>query len=192
MLRVFERLSGEGQQIDHITFAGNGEPTLHPSFGEIIELTRHFRDRYYPKAKIAVLSDAATLANQQVMKSLKEVDKPILKLDAGTDNTFQEIDRPENKISLDDITDLLKSFHGGLYIQTLFLRGVVNGKLIDNTTRFEIRKWVDRLKQIRPELVMIYGIDREPPYSTLEKVTSAKLRKIAEEVKSVGMDADWY
>jgi len=192
MENTLKELSSKGQQVDHITFAGNGEPTLHPKFSEIVDITKKLRDKYYPAAKVAILSDAATLKNKQVFKALKRIDKPIMKLDAGTEKTFQQIDQPETSITLDEITELLKLFQGRLYIQTLFLRGSVNGQAIDNTTSKEIEEWLKRLKQINPELAMIYSIDREPPYATLEKVPADELAKIAEQVKAIGIEAEWY
>ena len=50
-------LKTEGIELDVITFAGNGEPTMHPDFHTIIDDTIELRDRYYPNSKISVLSN---------------------------------------------------------------------------------------------------------------------------------------
>ena len=44
---------------DSITYAGNGEPSLHPDFDHIIYDSIKIRDKYAPLAKIAVLSKGA-------------------------------------------------------------------------------------------------------------------------------------
>ena len=41
-----------GPAPDVLTFAGNGEPTAHPHFPEIIEDTLALRDHYFPNAKV--------------------------------------------------------------------------------------------------------------------------------------------
>lgn len=115
-----------------------------------------------------------------------------MKLDAGTEETFQLINQPDSSITLDEIAELLKLFKGRLYVQTLFLRGSVNGRQVDNTTSEEIEAWLNRLRQIGPELVMIYSIDREPPYETLERISAHELTEIAERVRSIGFEAEWY
>ena len=63
---------------DVITFAGNGEPTLHPDFGGIIEDTVSLRDRLFPKAKIAVLSNSTMLHKEEVFNALHKVEDDIL------------------------------------------------------------------------------------------------------------------
>ena len=71
-----ERLKGmssNGPVPDVLTFAGNGEPTLHPHFAEIIEDTRALRDRYFPKAKISVLSNATQIFRPEVFEALRKV-----------------------------------------------------------------------------------------------------------------------
>jgi wyosine [tRNA(Phe)-imidazoG37] synthetase (radical SAM superfamily) len=46
---------------DVITYAGNGEPTLHPDFPGIIDDSIILRDKYFKKTRIAVLSNATTM-----------------------------------------------------------------------------------------------------------------------------------
>ena len=74
-----------GTPIDSITFSGDGEPTLNPDFPEIVDLTLELRDKYYPAAKVSVLSNATKTWRKGVFEALRKVDNPILKLDAATD-----------------------------------------------------------------------------------------------------------
>ena len=66
---------------DVLTFAGNGEPTAHPHFAEIMEDTIYLRNKYFPNAKVSVLSNATMLHKPAVFEALKQVDNNILKLD---------------------------------------------------------------------------------------------------------------
>ena len=75
------RMQAEGIAPDVITFAGNGEPTLHPDFESIIADTIATRDSFFPKAKIAVLSNATQLHKESVVRALSRVEDNILKFD---------------------------------------------------------------------------------------------------------------
>lgn len=172
---------------DAITFAGNGEPTMHPDFDQIIDDTLKLRDRYFPQARLTVLSNASLLQRESVFQSLEKVDCNIQKLDAGSDETFMLINQPAGNLKLDDIVHNLKKFNGKLIIQSLFLRGSHNGKQIGNTSEEEIRKWIGLLKEIRPEYVMIYPIDRATPEQDLERIPFDELNGIARQVNEAGI-----
>lgn len=184
--------SEKNQPIDNMTFAGNGEPTLHPNFLDIIQATRKLRDRFYPRAEIAVLTDAATLHNEKVFTALQLADKPIMKIDAGSEEMFQKINQPETKITLTEIIERLKKFHGKLYVQSLFLKGTVNGIILDNTTDDEIELMLKHYRSVNPEFVMVYSIDRETPYPTLVKLDKSELESIAHRIRAIGIDAECY
>lgn len=188
----FKALQGENVYPDSLTFAGNGEPTLHPKFGAIVVEVSRLRDIYFPKAKITVLSNATMLHKQSVYDALLRIDNNVLKLDAGTQATFDQINRPVKKILLSNIIDRLCSFNGNVIIQTLFLRGMLDGKPVDNTTRAEVDAWLGHLFLIQPKLVMLYPIDRRTPVETLEKLTLDELDSIAEKVRGIGLNAEVY
>lgn len=185
-------LKQTGSRLDHITFAGNGEPTLHPQFGEIIDMTVGLRNRLYPDARIAVLSNATRIGNSSVFYALKQIDDRILKLDAGTERMFQLIDMPDNGITLDQVTADLKKFNGDVIIQTLFLRGKYKEEIVDNTADAEVNAWIGRLQAIGPKKVMIYNIDRETPAAGLEKISKTELENIVEKLRQVKIHAECY
>ncbi len=177
--------------IDSITFAGNGEPTMHPQFSDIIDNTIAMRDKYYPEAKISVLSNSTMLSRPNIIESLIKVNN-IMKLDAGSEEIFQLINNPKGKISLDTVVENLKKFHGDLIIQSMFLKGEIDGKRVDNTTEVEVDKWLKLLKEINPQSVMIYSLDRRPPAAKLEKITETELLLIAKKVRDIGLEAEVY
>jgi wyosine [tRNA(Phe)-imidazoG37] synthetase (radical SAM superfamily) len=177
---------------DNITFAGNGEPTLHPEFDQIIADSIELRDAYFPQAKITVLSNGTSLKRDSVRQALMRVDNNVLKLDAGTDRTFRLINRPLSPITLEEIVERLAGFTGRIVVQTLFIRGEVEGEAIDNTTPEEVDLWLGHLKRIKPELVMLYPIARRTPFASLEKISPERLHEIALRVEATGLKAEVF
>lgn len=178
----------ENELPDVITFAGNGEPTLHPEFEGIIEDTIELRNRYTPKARIAVLSNATMLHKPDVVKALLKVDDNIQKLDSAFKETIQQIDCPASNFKLNEVVKSLKAFKGKVIIQTLFLKGKFRDQIVDNTTEKELTAWMGLLAEIRPSQVMIYTIDRDTAAAGLKKVKIEDLQKIAERVRDIGFE----
>ncbi len=174
---------------DVITFAGNGEPTLNPDFGTIIDDTIEVRDRLCPQSKIAVLSNATMLHKQEVFDALNKIEDNILKLDSVLDSRIRQLDVPNSpSFNFVGLLEQLKRFHGNVIIQTMFLRGENNGESVDNTTEEEIAGWIEALKQIRPKQVMIYTIDRETPIHSLRKVSKEDMEIIADRARAEGFE----
>ena len=182
-----QEMVAENQLPDVITFAGNGEPTLHPDFASIIDDVVDLRNRYCPKARIAVLSNATRIDAPGVFNALLKVDDNILKLDSGLETTIKLIDRPNAEFNLTKLTDQLQRFHGQLIIQTMFVQGSFNDTPINNTTDADVEAWLQLLIKIQPRQVMIYTIERDTPSDTLKKVSVNVLHEIAEKVKILGI-----
>ena len=181
-------LKRDGQLPDVITYAGNGEPTLHPEFPGIIDDSILLRDKYFQKTKIAVLSNSTTISDPLIRAALLKVDMNILKLDSAFDSTIEKHNQPRMKIKAEDIINNLISFNGNVIVQTLFLRGTYNGNEIDNTTPEEIDAWLNAIRRIKPSEVMIYTISRDiPEGADLRKVPEAELKEIASRVESMGI-----
>lgn len=171
------------QPLDVITFSGNGEPTLHPDFKGVIEDTLRIRDKYYPEAKVSVLSNSTRLENPEVAAALKMVDNNILKLDSAITTTMRTIDRPtQPSFTSESAINDLAQFSGQCIIQTMFLRGEYEGVKIDNTTPEEVSALIEAYKKINPREVMIYSIDRKTPAENLEKVSKEELQTIADKI----------
>jgi wyosine [tRNA(Phe)-imidazoG37] synthetase (radical SAM superfamily) len=182
-------MKGNNQKPDVITYAGNGEPTLHPDFPGIIDDSILLRNKYFPAARIAVLSNATTITDQTVKAALLKADMNILKLDSAFDSTVSLHNQPAAGINTRDLINNLAGFGGKLIIQTLFLRGTYNGSKIDNTTPEEIGAWLKAIDKIRPSEVMIYTISRDTPPEggELHKVPAKELREIASMVENLGI-----
>ncbi|MFW6019447.1 MAG: radical SAM protein [Bacteroidales bacterium] len=177
---------------DTITFSGNGEPTLHPEFSHIVEDIKIIRNKYVPNTKITVLSNSTTLNDASVFKTLNNIENNIMKLDAGSQSLFNLINQPAYNIHIKDIVENLKKFNGKLYIQTMFLRGIHDGKQVDNTTAEEVKKWLAHIKAINPKGVLLYSIDRATPNHTIQKIQYDELEQIAGKVRELGIEAHSY
>lgn len=184
---VLRRRSEEGQPLDVLTFAGNGEPTLHPEFAGIIEDTRQLRDRYYPEARISVLSNATAAHRPEVREALLRVDNNIQKLDTVSPSYIRLVDRPAASYDVERIIESLIAFEGHVIVQTMFMSGQMEGTSVDNTGEEYVAPWLEALLRIRPEKVMIYTIDRETPTAGLLKAAPDVLDAIAQRVKEMGI-----
>ena len=186
--KKLREMLASGQLPDVITFAGNGEPTLHPQFPEIVEDTIRIRNRFVAGCKISVLSNATTASNKNVFEALLKIENNIQKLDSAVPETLRALNCPTGKFSVEKLIENLSSFSGRLIVQTLFLRGKRNDKYIDNTTEEELLAWTNALKLIRPQKVMVYSLSRDTPAKDLEKTPIEELKKIAERVRNIGIE----
>lgn len=181
-------MSEAGDPLDVITFSGNGEPTLHPDFEGIIDDTIDLRNRFYPEAKVSVLTNSTRLGSEAVCRALDRVDNNILKLDSAVEETMRLIDRPNSpEFTVDKVIGQLKQFSGRGIIQTMILEGEYEGRNVSNTSPEEIRALIEAYKAIRPREVMIYSIDRSTPAENLWKVQRERLEEIAEAVRAEGI-----
>lgn len=171
-----QQMKAGDEKLDVITFAGNGEPTLHPDFPVVIDRTIQLRDLYYPEAKVSVLSNATRMTNPGVHAALLKVDNNILKIDGAFDATIHQIDQPaDSHYSVRQIVEGMKSFSGQLIVQTMFVRGEHDGKIVDNTTPAEVAAWCDLMREIRPHQIMVYSLDRPTPAPNLMKVSREEM-----------------
>lgn len=176
-------MHSNGEKLDVITFSGNGEPTLHPDFPEIIDEVIRLRNQFYPEAKVSVLTNSTRIFTPGVAEALKRVDNNILKLDSAVEATMRLIDRPNQKdFTVDRVVEALRQFEGTGIIQTMLLRGEHEGVKVDNTTDEEIDALIEAYRQIKPREVMIYSLDRSTPEENLVKVDIKDLEAIARRI----------
>ena len=176
-----------------LTFAGNGEPTCHPKFAAIIDDTVRLRDKYFPQAKISVLTNATLITREEVHQALMRVDNNICKLDTINMDYIRRVDRPSGEwYNVDDIVEGMIRFNGHVIIQTMFMKGVitVNGEQAEDANNMGeeyLGPWLEAVKTIRPQQVMIYTIDRETPDKGLQKATPDELNAIRDRVIAAGI-----
>ena len=180
------QLWDEGTPVDTITFSGNGEPTMHPAFPQIIVFTLQLRDKLYPSAKVSVLTNASQLGKQEVRDALMKIDNPILKIDSPLEWMVEAINIPNQAYSLQKTIENIKLFDHNFILQTMFLKGVENGVEIDCTAREHVQAWQNLVRELAPREVMMYTIDRETPAKNLQKVTVEQMEAIAKPLVEEG------
>lgn len=187
--RQLRKMHDDNQHPDVLTFAGNGEPTSHPDFPSIIDDTIRLRDELCPKAKVSVLSNSTFITKPAIREALMRVDNNILKLDTVNADYIRRVDRPtQPSYNVESIIENMKLFDGHIIVQTMFMRGTTDEGLdVDNTSEDFVAPWLEAIKDIRPQEVMIYTIDRETPDSHLLKATHEELDAIKARVETLGI-----
>lgn len=184
LTEVLKKRHENQEPLDDITFAGNGEPTGHPDFKAIVEDTIEVRNQYFPEAKLSVLSNSTYIYKEEIREALMLVDNNILKLDTVDMDYIKKLDRPQQpNYDVKDIIKNLKKFDGHVIIQTMFLCG--DG--MDNTSEHYVAPWLEAVKDIKPEKVMVYTIDRETPDKQLKKASHKTLDAIKARVEALGI-----
>jgi len=187
---VLREMMSDGLLPDVLTFAGNGEPTAHPQFKEIIDDTIALRDKYCPKSHVSVLTNATFIGRQNVFDALMRVDNNILKLDTADDSYIKLVDRPASaNYTVQEQVANMKKFNGHCIIQTMFMKGTFEGKDVNNVKPEYIGPWLKAVAEIRPRQVMIYTIDRETPDKELVKASKEDLDTIVRQVELLGIPA---
>lgn len=181
------QIKTEKSPIDRITFAGNGEPTIHPEFPGIIADTVAIRNKIFPEVEIAVLSNGSTLDKPAIFRALDSIEMNILKLDSADDQTVRLINQPPPGYRVAQVIEGMKRFEGRFILQTLFVKGLFGGIPVDNSTDGEVENWLKVVKDVNPQLVMIYTIDRDTPVETLQKTAPPRLDAIAARVRELGI-----
>lgn len=171
-----------GVQIDSITFSGDGEPTLNPEFPDMIDITLRLRDKYYPSAKVSVLSNATMIGRNGVFDALRKVDNPILKLDAPTDELVRKINQPTGHYSVEKVVEELSRFEGDFILQTMFLRS----KDFDSSSPEVLEGWMQIVRKLRPREIMVYTIDRPTPETCLGKFSAEEMAALVQPLVEEG------
>lgn len=185
-----QQMHAEGMAPDVLTFAGNGEPTAHPDFAGVIDDTLALRDRYFPYAKVSVLTNGTRINRDEVFEALKRVDNNIVKLDTVDLDYIARVDRPVGRYNLPKLMECMRAFEGRCVIQTMFMKGVdAEGVSVDNTTLEYVNPWLDAVEGIAPREVMIYTIDRETPAHGLLKASHEELDGIVARLQERGIKA---
>ena len=178
------RAAAEGVPVDSITFSGNGEPTIHPAFAQVIDVTLRLRDRYFPQAKVSVLSNATMIGRKDVADALMRVDNPILKIDASSDELVRKINKPAGSYRLAEVVENLRKFEGRFVLQTMFLRS----EEFDTASPEALAAWMDIVRELKPREVMVYTIDRETPDKSLGKYTVDEMKAFVQPLVDEGFE----
>jgi wyosine [tRNA(Phe)-imidazoG37] synthetase (radical SAM superfamily) len=182
-----EQLSSDSKTIDTITICGNGEPTVYPNLTAVIEMVKRLRDQYQPQARLAMFSNSSTIGNKAVREALDLLDVKIMKLDAGSEEMFHQLNHLHTPIYMGDIVAGLKEVKN-IYLQSLFVQGRVT-----NADPDSIGLWIERVRDIRPLGVQIYTLEGETSDNKIQRVSLTTLQWIADQVRwRAGVPSEVY
>ncbi|MCC7430629.1 radical SAM protein [bacterium] len=166
-------------KIDVLTYAGHGEPTLHPNFFEVSELIFGLRNEFLPKVPIVLLTNATTVNEPKTRESYKFFDKVYFKLDAVTEELFRKINRSPSEVNLEKIILGIAGLEKKS-LQVMFIRS----EKIDNTAEAHVLKLLEVLEKIQPDEIQLYSLARLPAVEGVEQVSGEELNKIAQRISA--------
>ncbi len=133
----------QGEHVDYLSFVPDGEPTLDVSLGSHIESLKKFN------LKIAVITNASLIDDEEVRNNLIKADWVSLKIDACSESIWHAIDRPHRSLNLTEIKngimEFANRFRGTLATETMLISGI-------NDTVEEIEKVADFISELKPTL----------------------------------------
>lgn len=173
-----------GTPIDSITFSGDGESTLNLDFPQIVDDTMVLRDQYFPQAQVSILSNGTRAHIPAVFAALRKVDKPIMKIDAPTNEWIAKINRPAPGYDVRRVIDALKQFNGDFILQTMMLQS----DDFDSANPEIVNPWMDIVRELHPREIMVYTIDRPTPQEGLVKFSEEKMRQLVQPLIEEGFN----
>ena len=179
-----EGCTSSRERLDVITFAGDGESTLHPDFPEMVDIVLSLRDEFYPGCRVVVLTNATCIGKDKVFEALRRVDDPVLKIDAPTSALAGLINRPQGKYDPQEVALWMKRFEGDFILQTMFLRC----DTFDSSSPEVLEGWMDLVRQTKPRKLMLYTIARPTPQEGLCKIGPDEIRDLVKPLFEEGYD----
>ena len=170
----------------YLTFSGNGEPTLHPEFPQIVEEVIRIRDQFTPEAQTAILSNASTVFRKSIREAIEKLDVRIMKLDCGNVKYFRKYNNPTKGINLNDIVNGLIQM-SEVTIQSLFAAGKAGNYSDDH-----LQAWTEQIQKIKPVMVQLYTLDRGYPSAEIKPVSREKLERIKLDLEEMKIPAKVY
>lgn len=187
---VIEEVRKALQQIqsppDYITFSGNGEPSLHPAFIQLVDEIIQLRNLYARASLTAILSNSTTIHDTSIRMAIAKLDVPIMKLDGGDEKCLRLYNRPCEGFNYEEMLSGLAQLKK-VTIQTLFTEGPDGNFYPEN-----ISKWIERLKKISPQQVQIYTLDRGHPSDKIFPVAKEKLLAVRDRLRQENINAEVY
>jgi wyosine [tRNA(Phe)-imidazoG37] synthetase (radical SAM superfamily) len=173
-------------RIDYITFAGNGEPTIHPRFSDTVQYIYKLRAELFPGIPIALFTNGTMLGDKKVERSLAKIDKKIFKIDASDEQTFNRISKPSKKYSLKNIVNNMAKFDN-----FCLSSAVIMDSKCSNYFSLKSNNYIEIIRTLNPIEVHLYTIDHPTPPSeyiikkgTLNKEIINKMLELSEFIAS--------
>jgi len=160
---------------DFITFAGNGEPTMHPRFPQVVERVLEVRAALAPASRVCAMSNGLSAGRPATRAALDRLDERLMKLDPGptaevSGVTYDRARLVEDLRALADVT-----------VQAM----VVEGPGYSGASEEAVEEWLRALARLQPKAVQVYSIARPPADAGVIRVARARLEEIAARARTV-------
>jgi len=180
---LIEEFSNEYEKfrdsLDVVTITASGEPTLNIDLKTIAVKIKKLINH-----PLAILTNSTLITEPDVREALHEFDIVVPSLDAADENTFREINRPNQNISLQPIIDSLilfsKEFDGRLYIEVLLLKGI-------NDSDEHLKLLADIIRCCDYDKVQLNTAFRPGAYKEAVKLSDVELLDAAMHLKKRGI-----
>lgn len=160
---------------DWVTFAGNGEPTMHPRFPQVVDRVLATRDELAPALKVGILSNGLSAGKPAIRESLDRLDARMMKLDPGPVSVV-------NGVAYD--RELLVANYRGLRDVTIQAM-VVRGRGWDGSSDESVAEWLAVLGRIAPVALHLYSLARTPADAAVKAVARDRLLEIADRARAL-------
>ena len=158
---------------DWITFAGNGEPTLHPRFAVAVERVLAVRAELAPASRVGILSNGLAAARPAVRGALMRLDARMMKLDPGPAQRVNGAAYDEARLA--DLYRTLKPYT----VQAM----VTTGGDWDGASPASLAAWLPLLARADPDVVHLYSLACPPADPTLQNVPRERLDEMAAAIR---------
>lgn len=162
-----------GPAIDSIIVSGNGEPTLHPDFADIVTALIELRNTWLPKKPIVIYTSGVTLDQRKISEAVNKLEERIVKIDAGNERVFKNLNAPLARVNLAKVLSGIESLDS-VTVQAMFCQGTV-----DNTLTADIDDWIEVIALLKPKAVHIQGVSNAPAVSGIVRCDEDTLHTIA-------------
>ncbi len=158
---------------DWITFAGNGEPTMHPRFPVVVDRVLAVRAELAPRSRVGILSNGLAAGKSAIRAALLALDVRIMKLDPGPRERVNGVNY--------DVERLIAAYRAlkPYTIQAMVTR---SGDW-DGASEASLAAWLPLLARAEPDAVQLYSLARAPADPTVEKVPRERLEEMAHAIR---------
>jgi len=174
ILRQIKEAIDKNRRVDHITFSGSGEPTLHTELGTLIRKIKKMTD-----IPVVVLTNSSLLTRKPVRRALLAADIVVPSLDAATAASFRRVNRPLPSVQVEDIIAALavfrREFKGRIWLEVMLVKGI-------NDSPSDIKALKKAIARIRPDKVQLNTVVRPPAEKWAQPLSRRALDKIKKDL----------
>jgi wyosine [tRNA(Phe)-imidazoG37] synthetase (radical SAM superfamily) len=162
-----------GEKIESLVVTGDADPTAHGHLLEISENLRDLRNKWFPKADLALVCESLALACPELRAVCTIYDQPIFRFEWGTAKTYESF-RPGATLEYKTLFERIAQIDR-IMLQASFVQGA-----LDNSSEKEVTAWIKKLEELRPREVQL--TTPEGTRKGVKPISASRLEEIAAKV----------